>query len=64
MQTDLSSVAIQKVTIRNILIIVGDFNAHLGQNEGFKHPYRATTNRNGVMFKEFFSENNLICLPE
>ena len=59
--TDLSSVT-RQLPKHNILIIGGDFNAHLGQHDGFKHAYHPTTNRNGVMLKDFLSENKLLCL--
>ena len=58
---DLSSVT-RQVPKHNILLIGGDFNAHLGQKEGFKHAYHDTTNRNGNMLKDFLMENNLLSL--
>ena len=59
--TDLSAVT-RQVPKHNILIIGGDFNAHLGQKDGFTHAYHINTNRNGTMLKNFLAENNLLCL--
>ena len=58
---DLSSVT-RQVPKHNILIIGGDLNVHLGRKDGFKYAYHTTTNRNGIMLKNFLLENNLICL--
>ena len=58
---DLSSVT-RQVPKHNILIIGGDLNAHLGRKDGFKYAFHATSNRNGIMLKNFLLENNLICL--
>ena len=59
--TDLSAVT-RQVPKHNILIIGGDFNAHLGQKDGFTHAYHINTNRNGTMLKNFVPENNLLRL--
>ena len=58
---DLTSVT-RQVPKHNILIIGGDFNAHLGQLDGFKYAYHTDTNRNGSMLKDYLNENNLLCL--
>ena len=59
--SDLSSL-IRQVPKHNILIIGGDFNAHLGQNDSFKLSYHQNSNRNGEMFKNLLLENKLLCL--
>ena len=46
----------------NVLIIVGDFTAQLGQNNGFKYYFRELTNRNGNMLIYYLLENKLLCL--
>ena len=58
---ELTSVT-RQVTKHNILIIGGDFNAQLGQSDGFKYAYHSETNRNGSIFKDYLNENNLLCL--
>lgn len=35
----------------HLLIIGGDFNAHLGQQDGFKFAYHHQSNRNGIKWK-------------
>ena len=52
----------RQIPKHNFVVIAGDFNAHLGQQDGFKYSYHAQTNRNGVMLKDYLHENNLICL--
>ena len=47
----------------NILIIGGDFNAQLGQSDGFKYAYHSETNRNGSALKDYLNKNNLLCRP-
>ena len=46
----------------NVLVIGGDFNAHIGKENGYKYSFHKTTNRNGNMFTNFIHENNLLCL--
>ena len=46
----------------NVLVIGGDFNAHLGKENGYKYSFHITTNRNGNMLKNVIHENNLLCL--
>ena len=58
---DLSSLT-RQIPKHNLLIIGGDFNAHLGQNDGFKHAFHTQTNRNGIMLKNYLMENKLLCL--
>ena len=45
-----------------LLIIDGDFNDHLGKDDGYKYSLHRTTNRNGNMLHNFLLENNLLCL--
>ena len=52
----------RQIPKHNFVVIAGDFNTHLGQQDGFKYSYHAQTNRNGVMLKDYLHENNLICL--
>ena len=58
---ELTSVT-RQVPKHNILIIGGDFNAQLGQSDGFKYAYHSETNRNGSILKDYLNENNLLCL--
>ena len=46
------------------MIISGDFNAQLGQNDNGNFPYsfHQNTNRNGNILNNYILENNLICL--
>ena len=46
----------------NMFLITGDFNAHIGQDNGFKYSFQVNTHRNGIMLKHFLHENKLICL--
>ena len=46
----------------NVLIIGGDFNAHLGKYDDNKYSLHRTTNRNVNMLHSFLQENNLLCL--
>ena len=46
----------------SVLVIGGDFNAHLGKENGYKYYFHITKNRNGNMLKNVIHENNLICL--
>ena len=52
----------REVPKHNLLIISGDFNAHLGQSDGYKFSYHQQTNRNGQMMNEYLKENNLLCI--
>ena len=58
---DLSSVT-RQLPKHNVLVLGGDFNAHLGQSEEHKFTYHLSTNRNGTMLQTFMKENNLVCL--
>ena len=58
--SDLSSL-IRQVPKHNVLLIGGDFNAQLGQNN-FKQAYHINSNRNGEMLKNLLLENKLVCL--
>ena len=55
---ELSSLT-RQIPRHNVLIIAGDFNAHLGQDNGYKFAYHQQTNRNGTMFCNFLKEQNL-----
>ncbi|XP_066922611.1 craniofacial development protein 2-like [Clytia hemisphaerica] len=59
--SELSSVA-RQVPKHNLLLIGGDFNAHLGQEDGYHFAYHHTTNRNGTMLNNFIKEQNLLAL--
>ena len=48
--SDLSSL-IRQVPKYNVLVIGGDVNAHIGQNDSFKLSYHQNSNRNREMFK-------------
>ena len=52
----------RSVPKHNLLIIGGDFNAHLGQQNGFKFAYHHQSNRNGIKMKDYLHANNLVCL--
>ena len=56
---DLSSLT-RQILKHNLLVIGGDFNAHLGN--GFLFSYHNETNRNGIMLEDFIVENNLFSL--
>ena len=58
--TELSAL-IRIIKRHNILIIGGDFNAHLGQEDGLKYVFH-NTNRNGIMLKDYLQENKLLFL--
>ena len=53
---------IRHIPKHNVLIIGGDFNAHLGKYDRYKYSLHRTTNRNGNMLNNFLQENNLLCL--
>ena len=59
--TELSSL-IRMIPNHNIIMVAGDFNAKLGQDEGFTHSFHRKTNRNGNLLAEMMTEHNLICL--
>ena len=52
----------RQVPKHDLILIAGDFNAHLGQDDGFKYSFHETTNRNGIMLKNCLHENKCICL--
>jgi len=58
---ELSSI-IRQIPKHNVLLIGGDFNAHLGQENGHKFAYHQQTNRNGIMLNNILKEQNLIAL--
>ena len=43
-------------------MVAGDFNAKLGQIDGYRHSFHVNTNRNGKLFHDFMNENKLVCL--
>ena len=59
--TDLTAI-MRQVPKHNLLLIAGDFNAHLGQDDCFKYSFHETTNRNCNILNNFLHENKLICL--
>ena len=52
----------RQVPRHDVTIIAGDFNAKIGQNDGFFHSFHKTSNRNGKMFGDFLKENKMLCL--
>ena len=52
------SSAVKQVPKHNILIVLGDFNAHLDKNLA-KYSYHETTNANGKLVNNFIQESNL-----
>ena len=50
--TDLTY-CIRHIPKHNVLINGGDFNAHLGKDDGYKYSLHRTTNRNGKMLHNF-----------
>ena len=51
--------AISTIPKHNVLVVVGDFNAHLGENDA-RYTYHLNTNKNGQHLQELSSEKNLI----
>jgi len=51
--------AIESVPEHNVLLIVGDFNARLGE-DGAKHTFHQLTNRNGELLLDLVMEKQLI----
>ena len=58
---ELSSL-VRDVPKHNVLIIGGDMNAQLGQDDTHKHTFHTNTNRNGTHLSSFIEENELLCL--
>ena len=52
------STAVKQVPKHNILIVLGDFNAHLDKNLA-KYSYHETSNANGKLVNNFIQESNL-----
>lgn len=50
--------AVSEIPKHNMLIVTGDFNAHLGQSV-IEYSYHNTCNSNGRLVKNFFEETNL-----
>ena len=59
--TDLTVIT-RQVPKHNLLLIAGNYNAHLGQYDGFKYSFYDTTTRNGIMLNNFLHENKSIFL--
>ena len=53
------STAISEVPKHNLLLIVGDYNAHLGKDAG-KYTFHDKSNENGNLMKDFVQANDLI----
>ncbi|XP_072049998.1 uncharacterized protein [Amphiura filiformis] len=51
--------ATREVPAHNFLIVIGDFNARVGQDIA-KFSYHKTTNRNGELMLDYTLENNLV----
>ena len=51
--------AVHDIPKHNLLMVVGDFNAHLGKEVG-KYTYHDKTNSNGELKKDFLQETGLI----
>ena len=43
----------------NVILVMGDFNAHLGNND-VQHTYHTTTNKNGCLMNDYIQEANLM----
>ena len=59
---DILNSATKQITKHNVLIISGDFNAHLGIQDGFMFSLHEVSNRNGIFLEDYILENNLLCL--
>ena len=53
---------IRQIPKHTVLIIAGDFNAHIGIQYGFKFALHDVSNRNGILLKDYILENNVLCL--
>ena len=51
--------AIKLVPKHNILLVIGDFNAHIGVEDA-KYTYHNNTNTNGKFLLDLVAENNLV----
>ena len=59
---DTLSSIVREVPKHNVLIIGGDMNAQLGQNEQHRFTYHNSCNRNGEYLQQFLNEIHLKCL--
>ena len=59
---DTLSSIVREVPKHNVLIIGGDMNAQLGQNEQHRFTYHNSCNRNGEYLQQFLTEMHLKCL--
>ena len=51
--------AIQSIPKHNVLMVIGDFNAHLGEDAA-TYSYHNETNENGQMLSDLVSETNML----
>ena len=49
---DILNSATKQIPKHNVLIISGDFNAHLGIQDGFMFSLHEVSNRNGIFLKD------------
>ena len=52
----------RRIPKHNLLVIGGDFNAHLGRQNGFRNSYHQQQNRNGIKLKDYLQASDLLCL--
>ena len=52
----------RQILKHNVLIIAGDFNAHLSIKYGFKFALHDESNKNVILLKDYILENNVLCL--
>ena len=51
--------AINEVPKHNILLVIGDFNGHIGKDKG-NFSYHEVTNKNGNLMHDLAMENKLV----
>ena len=44
----------------NVLLTIGDFNAHVGTNDTFKYTYHRNSNKNGRLLIDYAEETNMM----
>ena len=44
----------------NVLLTIGDFNAHVGTNDTFKYTYHRNSNQNGRLLIDYAEETNMM----
>ena len=52
----------RQIPKHNVLIIAGDFNVHLGIQDGFNFALHDELNINGILLIDYILENNVLCL--